>query len=84
MGLVVTSNKAGYTDKSIFFPGAGYRDGAYLHIAGFDGNYWSSSLYTDNPSYAWYVQFVSDCVYVYDYDRYGSRYYGYSVRPVTE
>ena len=44
------------------------------------GYYWSSSLNTDYPSYAWGVYFSSDDVRRND----DSRCYGYSVRPVCE
>ncbi len=75
-GRIVTSKKSGYTDRSIFLPAAGYR---FYHV-GSIGNYWSSSLYTDSPSYAYYVYFNSDGVRRYG----GSRDDGFSVRPVTE
>ena len=68
----------GTNGNSIFLPAAGYRSDADLNRAGYYGSYWSSSLYTDYPNYAWYVYFNSDNVY-----RDGSyRYYGRSVRPV--
>ena len=79
-GRKFTSNKTGYTDKWIFLPAAGYRDGASLNDAGADGGCWSSSLYTDNPYFAYCVYLFSANVYWYsDY-----RYFGQSVRPVTE
>ena len=77
-GYKVTSNKAGYTDRFIFLPAAGCRDDTYLDFVGIRGYYWSSSLYTDGPSGAYYLYFLSD--YVYWYDDY--RDYGRSVRPV--
>ncbi len=74
-GRIVTSNING---NSIFLPAAGYRDYVDLYFAGYDGDYWSSSLYTVNPGNAWSVYFISDGV-----DRYSNyRYYGLSVRPV--
>ena len=74
-GRIVTSNING---NSIFLPAAGYRDDDVLYYAGSLGYYWSSSLYTDYPYFAWYVYFYSDSVFR------GSsyRYYGRSVRPV--
>ena len=64
--------------NSLFLPAAGYRDGSNLYSAGSYGFYWSSSLYTDNPSGAWNFYFYSG-----SYDMYGSgRVYGQSVRPV--
>lgn len=45
-GYRVTSKKQGYTDRSIFFPAAGYKaNGRYEY--GSNGNYWSRSLMTD-------------------------------------
>ena len=79
-GLIVTSNKTGYTDKSVFLPVTGHRDGTILSDAGFYGHYWSSSLREDNPSYALYVGFGSDRVYAY----FSYRCFGQSVRPVSE
>ena len=72
-GYRVTSNKEGYTDRSIFLPAAGYRYNSDLYKAG-SLYYWSSSLHTDNPSYAWYSGDVSGNVY--------TRNYGLSLRPV--
>lgn len=79
-GRIVTSNVEGYTDKSIFLPAAGYRYNTYLSSAGSFGFYWSSSLYTDSPYFAWYVYFYSEGVYRDCFNR----FYGWSVRPVTE
>ena len=70
----------GPNGRSIFLPAAGYRYGSSSYDVGSDGYYWSSSLYTDDPGYAWGMDFGSG-----DYDMYGdSRYDGFSVRPVTE
>lgn len=64
----------------IFLPAAGYRGYSDLYLAGSLGDYWSSSLNTDNPNNAWNVNFNSDNV-----NRSGDdRYLGLSVRPVTE
>ena len=79
-GYRVTSNKEGYTDKSIFLPAAGYRGGSSLNDAGSDGYYWSSSLSTDYPNFAYELDFYSDYVDWNDY----IRYYGQSVRPVCQ
>ncbi|MCQ2228062.1 MAG: fibrobacter succinogenes major paralogous domain-containing protein [Bacteroidales bacterium] len=78
-GYKVTSNIAGYTDKWIFLPAAGYRY-SYLGNAGSYGYYWSSSLYEGLPYNAWYMYFYSSRVDTYN----NSRYYGQSVRPVAE
>ena len=74
-GRKVTSKTNG---NSIFLPAAGSREDSSLYNAGSYGNFWSSSLYTDDPYYAWRVYFSSSNV---DRDI-GSRYYGQSVRPV--
>jgi len=76
-GYKVISKKNG---NSIFLPAAGYRSHSSLSRAGSDGNYWSSSLSTGSPNYAWFVFFHSGCV-----DRhYSSRSSGQSVRPVCQ
>ena len=75
-GRIVTATNG----NSIFLPAAGYRNGTDLNNAGSGGYYWSSSLNTVFLNNAWYVDFNSGNV-----DRYGSnRYYGRSVRPVSE
>ncbi len=72
--------------NSIFLPAAGYRSGTNLYDAGYDGEYWSSTLYTDaplseeTPPYAWTVVFVSGNVVRLN----GSRQLGESIRPVSE
>ena len=73
-------NVTGPNGRSIFLPAAGYRLGSSSIDVGSDGGYWSSSLHTDNPNDAWEMRFYSG---VYDMCNY-YRYYGFSVRPVTE
>ena len=68
------------TGATLFLPAAGYQGVFGLYYEGSDGRYWSSSLTTGGPYYAWYVYFYSDKVSRDYYDR----YYGYTVRPVTE
>ena len=80
-GYKVQSKKSGYTDNWIFLPAAGCRYDADLDYVGSFGYYWSSSLNTDYPYAAWVVFFGSDYVGGYHYD---SRYWGQSVRPVSE
>ena len=80
-GRIVTSNVAGYKDKSIFLPAAGYRYDTRLGFVGSNGFYWSSSLCTDYPSGAWDVYFNSGNFGRYYGDR-GCD--GLSVRPVSE
>lgn len=79
-GYKVTSNKSGYTDKSIFLPSAGFRSGDNLNHAGSLGCYWSSSLHTGYPDWAREASFNSGYVGRHLNDR----YCGYSVRPVSE
>ncbi|MBR3074554.1 MAG: hypothetical protein IKH11_02200, partial [Bacteroidales bacterium] len=51
-GMIVTSNRAGFTDKSIFLPAAGVRSSQY-ELQGAWGGYWSASLYTGYQGSAW-------------------------------
>ena len=78
-GYRVTSKKAGYTDKSIFLPAAGYRSGRDLYNISSHGYYWSGSLNTVN--YPYNANGLS-----YQYGNKSStkmdRSYGQSVRPV--
>ena len=77
-GRIVTATNG----NSIFLPAAGYWIDADLINAGSYGDYWSSSVYTDEgiPSYAWsvvfnYTNLLRNCCY---------RCTGHSVRPVSE
>ena len=78
-GYMVTSNKAGYTDKFIFLPAAGHY-GSVSYGVGRDGYYWSSSLYAGYPGNAWYLKFYSGDHYIAKGDDY--RCSGQRVRPV--
>ena len=69
------------TEALLFFPAAGYGKGSSLSTAGTCGYYWSSTLYTDNVGNAYSLGFSS--VFVYPSSDY-SRYYGRSVRPVSD
>ena len=80
IGYKVQSKKPGYTDNWIFLPAAGRRNDDNLNLAGSDGSYWSSSLHTDDTDSAYGMGFYSS--YVRRYYRY--RYYGRSIRPVSE
>jgi hypothetical protein len=76
-GYKVTSKTNG---NSIFLPAAGYWRYTELKETGSRGGYWTSSLLVNDPYYASVVGFHSGSV-----DMYGNaRYYGMSVRPVTE
>ena len=80
------ATKKGYTvkglktGKSIFLPAAGCRNGAGLKNAGTNGFYWSSSVNESYPNNAYYFYFYSGD----HFWSYNSRYYGQSVRAVTE
>ena len=76
-GYKVTSKTNG---NSIFFPAAGYRRGTKLNDSGSGGDYWSCSLYGGYSCYAYDMGFYSGNYVWY----YGYRYYGFSVRPVSE
>ena len=69
----------GPNGNTLFLPAASYRRGGELYYAGDYGYYWSSSLYTGYPDYAWYFSFDSSRTRV---NYYGGRYYGQSVRAV--
>ena len=77
-GMKVTSKKSGYTDKYIFLPAAGYRDGSSLYRAGEWGYCWSATLFKG---------YVSGACYLF-FDRYRktslstTARYGRPVRPV--
>ena len=71
--LVTGPNGAG-----LFLPAAGYRWSSSLYYAGSYGGYWSRTLYSGYPGYAYYLDFNSDDVYWGNYYRIG----GFSVRPV--
>lgn len=77
-GRKATSKKNG---KSIFLPAAGYRYYTLLDLAGSYGCYWSRTLSTNYPDYAYYLRYYS--LYV-DWSHYYPDYrsYGRSVRPV--
>jgi len=77
-GMLFTSNKIGYTDKSIFLPAAGFGDASYLSSAGSSGGYWSSTL--ANGYLARGLSFNSG----HGYTNYIGRSGGHPIRPITE
>ena len=79
-GYEVTSMVSGYAGNSIFLPAAGGRGGTSLGDAGSRGYYWSSSLHKDYSDNARSVHFYYGGVY----RNFDSRFYGFSVRPVSE
>ena len=64
--------------NTLFLPAAGCRWDSELILAGSNGGYWSRSLNTHGPNYAWSLYFNSDSCYMSD--SYRGR--GLSVRPV--
>ena len=77
----VSGRKFSENTNSIFLPAAGFGDGTDLYNAGVRGYYWSSSLDTDYPLNAFYLDFYDGGILADDYD---CRYGGYSVRPLSE
>lgn len=76
-GRLVTASNG----NSIFLPATGYRYGTDdLFFAGSHGYYWSSSLYSSTPRMASMVDISTGGVSV----TYYARFYGFSVRPVSE
>ena len=69
----------GQNGNQLFIPAAGYRHGFYISSVGSDCYTWHLSLNLDSPGFAYYLSFNSDNIGIYD----SSRYYGFSVRPVT-
>lgn len=71
----------GANGNCIFLPAAGYRWDDNLYYVGTYGGYWSSTQNPDYSSNAYGLYFNSGYTYWnYSY----SRYYGFSVRPVSE
>ena len=70
----------GPNGNSIFLPAAGYMHAGALYYAGSLGHYWSSSLYTVSPDFAFFVDFDSDLVVRTSINR----DIGLSVRPVCQ
>ncbi len=70
----------GSNGKTLFLPGAGYRLDSSLYSAVPYGYYWSSTLLSQYSDKACYLFFDSGDA---DWTSVG-RYYGHSVRPVTE
>ena len=78
-GQLVTG-KGDYANRSIFLPAAGYGYDSVIDEVGMFGYYLSSTPISDIPERAWSLNFLSDGVYRYFYDR----CFGRSVRPVRD
>lgn len=75
-----TSGVLTINGKGLFFPAAGCGGGMELSNAGVRGDYWSSSLITGLPSNAFCLNFYVGYFGVVSSDR----YFGFSVRPLSE
>ena len=79
----VQDGKEGYlvsgNGNSIFLPAAGYMDVSGEHSIGTDGNYWSSSLREDAPTYAMSILFYSGTMEIFSQHE---RPEGLPIRPV--
>ncbi len=79
-GCLVTSNRSGYTDRSIFLPAAGkYAFEPNNKSVGIWGHYWSSSVNRDKTSHSASVLCFSSSYYAVKID---FRNHGQSIRPV--
>lgn len=76
-GIKVTGSNGNW----IFLPAAGYRDGTDLFWYSSCGEYWSGTPYSYNPEYAYVLDISSSVFYPKDLR---FRYFGISIRPVTE
>ena len=76
MGMIVTSNIPGYTEKSIFLPAAGYAiSNSGIKYSGEEGIYWTSTLDIITPYagvFCWFGYYLPA----------SSRFFGHSIRPV--
>lgn len=76
----VKGYRFGTSPNQIFLPAAGYGDGTDLSGVGDGGRYWSSSLFTDDPYFAYFLYFFGGDA--------GTDYYyrcrGRSVRALSE
>lgn len=79
-GFNVTSNIVGYKNKSIFLPASGHFYGTVHYDFGTRGSYWSGSLNTSSPDYAYYIYFFEGSTKGYSSST--NRHNGFSIRPV--
>lgn len=75
-GFLVT----GPSGSSLFLPAAGWRSGSSLNYDGEYGNYWGSTPADDDTQRACSIDFSADSHNL----TWAYRYYGESIRPVTE
>ena len=79
-GYRVTSKKAGYADKSIFLPAAGYYRGCSIEGAESSGYYWSSTRNRPFADRAICLYFIPNFIGI---GNNGFRNGGFTVRPVS-
>lgn len=77
-GYKITSNVAGYSNKSIFLPAAGYKEGT-SYITDNTGNYWCSSNEYNSAPYIDYLRLKHDYIFNTSIT---DRYVGLTIRPV--
>ena len=84
-GILLMGNKEGYKDRVVFLPFAGAFDGTTWEDNGVGGYYWSS---TSAPWYGNYSQ--AYCCFMESEERTtiylveANRYYGFTIRPVSD
>lgn len=77
-GYLVTSNKVGYTDRSIFFPATGHYSNTSLTGVGTRAHYWSSWLDASSPYNSYALRFLSNNLLTPSY----RKTFGHPIRPV--
>lgn len=77
-GYLVTSNKVGYTDRSIFFPATGHYSNTSLTGVGTRAHYWSSWLDASSPYNSYALRFLSNYLLPPSYQK----TFGHPIRPV--
>ena len=83
-GFKVTGKKPDYAGNSIFLPATGFKGGDKHFLKGETGYYWTSTLYTDHPSYRGWACAYQICEGDLFYNQELPRFWGMSVRPVAE
>ena len=79
-GYTVSGKKTGYTDRSIFLPAAGFKQGREYLYENIRGLYWTSTLDNGNPVSAYIGSFeesAAECIP-------NNRFVGLSIRPVCK
>ena len=70
--------------KYIFLPAGGEWYDWDHNYDGYYGEFWSTTIYTDNPSCGWYFYFIEDRSNMSLNMSRNSRLYGFSIRPVRQ